>query len=268
MMLLWPALAFVIPLVSSYQRDGNPVGFVLHARLNRVPVKLLLDSGASSVVLTAESARRVGLVPQGESRLGGIDPRRWTPARRATGATLEAGEVTLCGIEVDIVADRPAFGADGLVGTDVFRDHQIRLDGRRRTLELLPPGDADPGGLPMRRVGHAILVPVRVNGRSAESFLLDSGAAYSVVDSSGAVPGLDAVSLNGITGQLTAQSTTPTHFRVGGYSTWERDVVAMDLGAMNRLYGIQIKGMIGYPVLSRSILTIDYRNERVRLSAR
>ncbi|MBM3736288.1 MAG: hypothetical protein FJW39_10930 [Acidobacteria bacterium] len=256
-----------IPRGAAYHRDGNPVGFVIEARVAAgAPMRLLFDTGAESVILGPAAATRSGVRAGCPAELAAADGRIVRSLRAV--AEIEIRGLRIPGVVVDVAGHAPAPGVDGVFGAGVLQAYRVRLDGRRRTLEILPPAKADPSFVRVRRVGHALLAPVTVNRREAGEFLVDSGAAYSVLDSGGAVPGSRIVSLLLASGFSSAAAGGPAHFRVSDYSSWEREVIHVDLSALGRLHGISAKGLIGYPLLSRSVLTIDYANNRIHLAPR
>src|SRR5271157_1555815 len=61
--------------------------------------------------------------------------------------------------------------------------------------------------------------------------------------------------------------------RVAGRDLSDPNVVTLDFARLNNLDGVEISGLIGYPMLSRCTLTLDYRDgligpDRDRLGTR
>ncbi len=124
------------------------------------PVRLLLDSGASSTMVTPALARRLGLASRplagGAAALagGGGDcalsaPRRTTlPPLTLAGLRLERLEALL----LPIAALPP--GVDGVLGVPTLRRLPVWVDPLGGSLALGPPalGAADAAGAPVRRL--------------------------------------------------------------------------------------------------------------------
>ena len=52
---------------------------------------------------------------------------------------------------------------------------------------------------------------------------------------------------------------------VGGKELVDERPVKLDMTELSRHEGIEISGIIGYPVLGKSVLTVDYRDGLVQL---
>ncbi len=77
---------------------ADPRGhFLVEAEVNGTPVTFLVDSGASSVVLSPEDARRIGLTP---------DRLRFTERYRTANGTVRAAPVELREIRIGQLAQR------------------------------------------------------------------------------------------------------------------------------------------------------------------
>jgi hypothetical protein len=119
----------------------------------------VLDSGASSTILDAKVARRLGLAVQDEGTQGGAGPGR-TAAGSAKGVPLFVGEVLFSPGRVmvypldDLLSPSGGRHAPGVVGAAFFAEHVLELDFERRTLAVFPPGTARPG----------TPIPVELNG--------------------------------------------------------------------------------------------------------
>src|SRR5262245_21281758 len=104
---------------------------------------------------------------------------------------------------IDVIDSLPAPDADGAIGPSMLQRLLIRLDARRRRLELTPFAEREeysqerpwfgvdrrvPAGMErytkLVRLEHLLLAPGRVDGGSGY-FLIDTGAAYSLVRPTG-----------------------------------------------------------------------------------
>ncbi len=267
-----PYQAYVLKLIGPAWRAGKPMGFGLRARLNEGPeIRLLVDTGARGLVIYQKAVRKLDLDGLHPSWLEGFGGER-RAARAAIARKLQLGLLILHNVPVQVCSERPAPDIDGVIGVDIFHDFLIRLDGPKRILELMPYPEpsSDLGEFyPFQQVGHLILVTVRVNRRHEGQFLLDSGASHSVVDPEWSAQTAAHAYVQGVGGLAGAFGRTfPVEVELAGRSTWESDVVAMDLKAIRERHGVPIRGLIGYPAMERSILTLDFREKRLRISER
>lgn len=267
-----PYKGYVLKLTSLFWRNGKPVGFALRAQVNDGPdIHLLIDTGARNLLISRNAARKLNLEDLGPSSVEGFGSERRS-ARAAVAHRLQLGHLVLRNVPVDVSAEKPVPDIDGVIGVEVFRDFLIRINGPKRILELTPysePAREPDGFYPFQQVGHLILVPVRVNRRHAGQFLLDSGAVYSAVDPRWSAQSATNAYLQGVGGAVgTLARTFPVELELAGRSTWESDVVAMDLRSISERHGVPITGLIGYPAMARSVLTLDLREKRLRISDR
>jgi len=178
---------------------------------------------------------------------------------------------------VEVTESFPTGDADGVIGARIFQRFLIRFNAREKVLELLPfPEGSDvPPAMQnftrVHQVGHLLLVSSTVNARLGY-FLLDTGAAFSAVSYDLAPPGGlagTAVALDGLSGRINGGTrVSPVQFRFSREPVVDRDVIALDLGGVSRQEGVEISGVIGYPALSRSVLTINYRDGLIDVAGR
>lgn len=110
--------------------DGH---FYADARIDGQPVRLLIDSGATTTALGRETARRIGLVPETGFAAGVDTANGRVTAQRATIRTFQLGPVT--------ARDLPAvvFGDTDVVGMNFLsRLRGWRVEGRTLILEANP----------------------------------------------------------------------------------------------------------------------------------
>jgi predicted aspartyl protease len=131
---------------------------VLPFRSATGPVRLLLDTGASSTMVTPALAGRLGLTSRpisaddGALAGGGSDCDRQHP-RRTTLPPLTLGSLRLSGVEALLlpIAALPP-GVDGVLGVPTLRRLPVWVDPRGGTLALGPPAlrAAAAAGMPRR----------------------------------------------------------------------------------------------------------------------
>lgn len=124
--------------------NGSWQGNGLDVEVNGKPSLLLLDTGASGILVTPKLASEAGLKPVSQVSMGGIGDRPDTMAKIAYAESVQIGEMKFQNCPLYIVEHMPP-GTDGIIGTDVFASFLIELDFPTSTLRLseLPtrPGD-------------------------------------------------------------------------------------------------------------------------------
>lgn len=119
-------------------------------------------------------------------------------------------------------------------------------------------------------MGNHILVPVRVNGSQPAWFFFDSGADLSVVDAAWAKKlGLSSKGSIGIsgTGEGSAElgMLSNISFALPGVVVPVKSSAAVSLAPLLPFFGREISGIIGYDVISRFVVEIDYAGHTIRL---
>jgi predicted aspartyl protease len=264
---------------------GPSTGLLLKVSINgSQPLRLVLDTGASGVYVSAKAAAKLGLEHLADSGARGVGETGSLLATKTLARTLRIDDLQLrnCIIEV---TDRPVTAqADGVIGASLFEQFILELDARRRTLDLVPypdgPPDADaqeqrwanrdrsvaPGMehlVPVCQVGHLLLVNTKLNNGKGGYLVLDTGAAFTSVSNqlAGSMTRPFAAPLAGAGGRLAAAARAgAVRIRIADYDLADTDVITFDFRPVSNQEGVEISGLIGYPVLSRSPLTIDYRN--------
>jgi len=262
-----PYEPYRIPLFSSR------TGLLLHAKINGGrELKLIVDTGASGVVLNASSARGMNLELLAQTALAGFGSGPMAQARLALAASFESGEFQLANLLLEISQMELTVDADGVVGLDLFENFLIRVDARARVLALTPFADepplaACPDCVPTYRLGHLLLVHGKVNGASDGYFILDSGAPCSLV-SRKLFPRESGRSseASGVQGtQDLGIPSTPVSIELGGKHFFDFEYATLDTDEISSRNGAEISGAIGLSMLRNVALTIDYRDGWVKL---
>jgi hypothetical protein len=189
------------------------------------------------------------------------------PTRSGFADTIATGEFALRNCRVDVVSGKVIEGADGVIPLSLFAHFLLRLDMPHRTLELIPyPATANaqpPRGLDL------LLARATLNGRHEGYVLLDTGSSYTAVSREVARPMRSALSsllqMRAASGAVTGEMIpSPVRFEVGGRSLVADHVVAMNLAEMSRHNGVNVIGVLGFPDLHTSVLTVNYRDAEIR----
>ena len=255
------------------------VGLVISARINGgPPLRLLLDSGAQDIVLDRKVAEKSRCAGQGDLDLvaAGVPAARVVKVQRAE--TIQVGELTLHDLPVVIEDRRLADGIQGALPLSIFAGYVIRLDIPAKTLDLLPyplERDEPAGAIESIANHHVVFVKGTANGSGRGHFLIDTGASYNAISrimakelgisetmaehvsvEAGTAP-LDAAILRGL-----------VDLRVGSQQLPADPTIVVDLAMASRYHGIEISGLIGFPALRGSVLTVSYRDSFVRIEPR
>ncbi len=119
----------------------RPFGWV---KVNGVPLRALFDTGAPDTDLTADAAKRAGVVPGGEGvhaagTAGGMGPgglKNWTGHFQS----LTIGKETIPNLVLNFT-DKPNASADLIIGADYFVTHRVLISKSQGKLYSTPVGD-------------------------------------------------------------------------------------------------------------------------------
>ena len=267
LLLAFGLLSVSLPSVQHEIRlhEGFSSGGILEVRVNNQRVRLLLDTGARDIVLSARAAARCGLTSRNSAMLTSMTGHSVRAGQTST--SIEIDGLQLGEVPIRILAESPVQNADGLIGTQVFRDFVVEIDSQHRRLRLLAPdAGASAEAIPLREVGHMLFVRLDSGGYA----LVDTGSSYSIIDQSRLnttgdvrwtqVRGATAVALQA------RYVGMPARFDLGhGNVLWDREPVSIDLTALSRKHGLAVEAVIGYPALSGRVVQLDYVNRTLRI---
>ena len=241
---------------------------------------LQLDSGTRGVVLTRRAARRARIerVAEREVRaLGESGARRgWYGLREA----LHVGELALERPEIEVLPRRAAVrrGEDGSIGTDVFAEFVVHIDGCAELLTLEP--HSVPTAVerrdeldwrPARRIDGRFFVAGTVTDGPTGWFLIDTGADSLVLDAT-AIGSLGrsagrAPRVTGLGGQVAdAERRVGFDLTVAGLRLTSAEALVFDLRPLGEAAGLDLVGLLGDSALRELRLSLDSRRARVRLA--
>jgi hypothetical protein len=264
--------------LQSLANPGAPVmGLGVQVRINGgALLELLLDSGAQTVVLDRATAARAGIAGGNEWDL--VTPGSPAAVARETAAdTIQVGDLTLRDVPVLVVDRHFGDGLHGVVPLALFREFLIRLDAAAKTLDLMPYPAALPdavAGIPAISNHQLLFLRGTVNDRGGY-FLLDTGASYNAVSRNLIremnIPErfLPRVGLRGGGSEIDAPLIGGgLSVRFGAQEIAMLPLVAVDLSTASRYHGMEVAGLLGYPALRDSVLTVSYRDGLVRIEGR
>jgi hypothetical protein len=264
--------SFVIP-------PSAPAGLLLKVRIDSGPVlRLLLDSGAQFIVLDKAAAAKSGHTSGSELDLIGVG-KPPKSARMAKADSVRIGDLVFHDCDVIIADGKLLDGIDGVIPLSLFSGFLVRLDIPRRTLDLRPyppDGRVDDGNLTHVRASNDLLFLKAVLNDSQEGYiLLDTGAFFSAISENTAralnYPELFAssVPLQGGVGATEGKMlSSGVRFRFGSRLVEASPVVVVCLDELELHHRMEVAGIVGYPALRESILTINYRDGLVGIGGK
>ena len=283
-------------LASPYQKTEIPLlrfispnhmrSYGVELDLNGTKLKLVLDTGAGGIMIQRSAAERAGVVRLSDANFGGFgdDPKlRAGYTGLATRAAI--GSVEFHDALIKVSNQQFVDIEDGLIGTDVFSQFLVTIDFAAKKLRLEPlagftpgseePMDAadragDPGWTHFFQFGHMLLIPTRVGELKESLFVIDTGAARTLIsyDMAAEVGKLDRdekLGLRGINGQVAdIYQTGNLYLQFAGFRQKNLGMTSFDMWPQSRGIGTEISGFLGLPVLSLFTITIDYRDGVVK----
>jgi tetratricopeptide (TPR) repeat protein len=134
-----------IPLVRMHIDPEHVRGVGLSVLVNGEKSRLLLDTGASGILLNRGMAERAGVTKLLETRIGGIGDRGSKPGYVGLATSIRIGDLEFRNCPVGVVETRSVLREDGLIGADVFEHFLVDIDfpAEKLRLQELPkrPGE-------------------------------------------------------------------------------------------------------------------------------
>ena len=279
------AATFLLPMVPAHAEQCRPASFVLEtdwyggvyipAGIGGQPMKLLVDTGGATSMLTDSTVSSLGL-----SRY----PLRGASVTMYGGLRLNSF-VRINSVQVGDLAATPStfyvmpdsripYALSGTLAPDFLSQYDVEFDFPNARLSLFPPGCApiDPrsSSTIMPDNVHHIVVPVQVDGSTVVA-LLDTGASRSDFSLETARklfgPG---TGLRPATGADVEDGLYKHSFRtlsIGGVSIANPDLVLVPDGIARRPTGSP-RLVLGMGVLRRTHMIVSYSRNLLALTPR
>jgi tetratricopeptide (TPR) repeat protein/predicted aspartyl protease len=123
-------------------------GFGLSVSVNGEKSKLLLDTGASGILVNRNLAEKAGVTRLSDVNIGGIGDKGEKNGYRGLANSLKIGDLEFRDCPVEVLEQRSVAGEDGLIGADVFAAFLVDIDFPHEKLHLSPlpkrPDEAAP----------------------------------------------------------------------------------------------------------------------------
>jgi predicted aspartyl protease len=269
---------YSLKLNAAITANSQTMGVFLKTRIDGGPVlRMLLDSGAQYIVLDRRAAARTGRSAGSAFELVGVGTSQ-TACKRAAPGTVQIGALVLKDCDI-LVVDRLVDGVDGVIPMSLFADFLVRLNVPAKVLELdaYPPDPPvlDASYLPVRADNRLFFLRSILNESQSGYVLLDTGATYSAISPDAARASrnhwspANAIALRGSAGGIEGFPLPPgIRFQIGARVLSADPAVVVDLSDIARHHQFGITGILGYPALRNSIVTLDYRDSLVRIEGK
>jgi len=113
------------------------------------------------------------------------------------------------------------------------------------------------------RIGHLILLPTSVNFSDAVLFGLDTGSPFNILSVHAEKqinPSAEnRVRVNGLNGEVDKAYVSQTVL-IFAHSQWKTGIVTLDLSNASRHTGTEVSGLLGFGLLRRLEVMLDYRD--------
>jgi tetratricopeptide (TPR) repeat protein len=276
-------------------------GYGLSVKVNGVSSRLLLDTGASGILIDRKTADKAGVKSIRDIHVGGIGDAGAAAGFLGHADKIQIGELEFDDCLVEVTSARSAIGSDGLIGADVFRDFlvDIYMPANKMKLSELPPYPDQPAAeisldsqsswqstwhdryippemkdfTPIFVFGHGLLIPTSVNSFPPRLFLIDTGAFDNQLSLAEAkevtkVGTEYATEVKGMSGKVkTVYSAANATIQFANFKQAREDLITIDLTHISDGFGTEVSGILGFGMLWMLDMKIDYRDGLVRFSA-
>lgn len=277
------------PLVRLLVDAEHLRGYGLAVHVNGRKATLMLDTGASGILVSRKVAEKAGITRVAESRIGGVGDDGIGSGYVGLASAIRIGDLEFRDCPVRVLDKRSVLQDEGVIGTDFFEQFLVNIDFPNEKLRLstLParPDNVDQSAgsaktalrdgyiaqemqsyTKVYRFGHYLLVPTKVGEVPGKLFLLDTGGFASQITPAAAreITRLRADSermVSGISGSVkNVYSAGKTILEFGHLRQENQDLIAFDLSSASESVGTEISGTLGFATLHLLNIKIDYRD--------
>lgn len=270
-------------------------GFGLNVKVNGTSSRLLLDTGASGILVDRKIAEKAGIKQVVQTDLKGVGDKGAAAAYVGYADSIRIGDLEFQDCYVRVIDKGSVIGEDGLIGADLFYNFLVDIDFPHAKLRLsqLPPRPDEAGpadGLqsgsvttntrfhdryiapemksytPVFRFGHQLLIQTRVNDSPPKLFLIDTGAFNNTISPSAArevtnVSTDSNLRVKGLSGSVkNVFRADELTLQFGHLRQKNLDIVAFDTRGLSDSIGTEVSGMLGFAMLWLLEIKIDYRD--------
>ena len=244
--------------------------------VNGQPLRLILDTGAGTNVLTPDAARRLGLtLTNADFQVKGAGSELMT-VKQARLPEIRFGGAKLRNLTAVVVPLPAALECDGLLGYPLFNAFVTTFDYGARKVTFAPPGTR-PSGTPVPlRLSESNVPEIEASVDGIRGwFRLDTGAGDSLMLYAPFVARnklrekypnrLETVVGRGVGGLLRGDIARMESFTLGGY-TIEKLPVDLSRQMGGAFFDTSAAGNVGSSLLKRFVVSFDYQGGRLFLT--
>ena len=264
-------------------------GYGLQVKFNdKASSVLLLDTGASGILIGRKLGEKAGVVKIGDSHIWGIGDKGGVESSYGWVDKINIGGIEFRNCIVRVSSRTDITDEAGLIGADVFDKFLVTLDFKAWRL-LLAPLPKNPNAVAnddepqdryiapemqsytkIWRFGHDLVVPVVVSDTTTGNFILDTGAGMNSVTPRIAHQvtkvGYEGYSVKGVSGRVKeVLNGDKAILQFAKLRVRSDDIPVFDATNISNSEGTEISGFIGIKTLVQMKLTIDYRDGLVNL---
>jgi tetratricopeptide (TPR) repeat protein len=124
------------PLLRLLEDPTHLRGYGLAVEVNGKKSRLLLDTGASGLLINRSLAERAGVSRLADAEIGGIGDKGRENGYRALADSVRIGDLEFRNCTVEVMEKRSIIGDEGLIGADVFSSFLVDIDFPNEKLRL------------------------------------------------------------------------------------------------------------------------------------
>ena len=124
------------PLVRLFSDPNHLRGYGLAVEINGHKSSLMLDSGASGILVKRGIAERAGISKISETKVWGIGDKGRRNAFIGTAESIKVGTLEFRNCPIEVMESRSVAEEEGLIGADVFEEFLVDIDFPSEKLKL------------------------------------------------------------------------------------------------------------------------------------
>lgn len=245
---------------------------LIRGTMNGHEVRLVLDTGASHVLVSPEAAAKAGIRSASKIKFSAFGDRRGS-ARMGVIDSVVIGPAVAERVPVAIMPMPAPLQGDGLVGLSFLRQFNFRLDYERKSVSFAPRAGTNLAGggssVPMQEGVAMLVVQSEVDGIPAR-LMVDTGGGQALILRSWFVEKhklrerypkrLSLVTGVGLLGQMRGEIARLQTLKLGDYTVTN---VFAEFEPKTRKWPGDFAGFIGAPFLRQFNLTFDAAAHRL-----
>jgi predicted aspartyl protease len=245
---------------------------LVRGTLNGHEVRLVLDTGASHILVSPEAAAAAGIETMAKVRFGGFGNKRGF-VRMGVADSVAVGPAMAEMVPLAIMPIQPPFADEGLLGLSFLGQFTFRLDYQQKLLFFASRAGGNLMGagsiIPLHGEAFFVAVQAEVDGIPAK-LLVDTGASQALILRPWFVEKeklrerypkrLSMVTGLGLLGRTQGEIVRLQTIKLGDYSVTN---VFAEFEKDSNAWPGDIAGFVGSPILCRFNLTFDLAGRRL-----